>query len=89
MKYQNSYLLTLQFLGFRFHGWQKQPNTKTLHQAVDKTLGFALNHTEFKTLGAGRTDAKVSSTDYKLALYCNEEINLVEFREVSENQLLR
>ena len=36
------YLITIQYLGYRFHGWQKQPNVKTLHLMVDRTLNFIL-----------------------------------------------
>ena len=40
MKYKYFYIVTIQFLGFRFHGWQKQTNAKTLHEMVDKSLAF-------------------------------------------------
>ena len=47
MKYSNSYLISIQYLGFRFHGWQKQKNVMSLHEMVDKTLGFVFLHKEF------------------------------------------
>ena len=34
------YLVKFQFLGYRFHGWQKQPKTKTLHLMIDRTLKY-------------------------------------------------
>ena len=53
------YLVNVQFLGYRFHGWQKQPNTKTVHLMIDRTLKYILGEQKFKTLGAspfiGRT----------------------------------
>lgn len=55
------YLVKFQFLGYRYHGWQKQSNVKTLHAVIDRTLKYMLNGTKFKTLAAGRTDAKVSA----------------------------
>ena len=55
------YLVNVQFLGYRFHGWQKQPNTKTVHLMIDRTLKYILGEQKFKTLGAGRTDAMVSA----------------------------
>lgn len=79
MKYPYSYLIKIQFLGFRFHGWQKQTNQKTLHQSVDKTLGFVFGHSEFKSLGSGRTDAKVSSQNYTLQLFTKEPISKDSF----------
>ncbi len=75
MKYSKNYLIYLQFLGFRFSGWQKQKNAKTLHEMVDKSLSYALSHFNFKTLGIGRTDAKVSANSYYFQLFINEELN--------------
>ena len=42
---------------------------------VDKTIEFVLGHPDFKTLGCGRTDAKVSADDYPFELFCNQEIS--------------
>lgn len=74
MKYSKSYLISLGFLGFRFSGWQKQPNAKTLHDIVDKSLSFVLKEATYKTVGIGRTDAKVSANGYILQLFTNEKI---------------
>ena len=79
MKYSNSYLISIQYLGFRFHGWQKQKNVMSLHEMIDKTLGFVLDDTEFKTLGSGRTDSKVSANNYYFQLFINAPINSQEF----------
>lgn len=69
MKYSFSYLVQLQFLGFRFSGWQKQTNAKTLHDMVDKTLSFVFEDVAYKTIGVGRTDAKVSANRYYIQLF--------------------
>ena len=63
------YLVKVQFLGYRFHGWQKQPNTKTVHLMIDRTLKFILGEQKFKTLGAGRTDAMVSASEAAFELF--------------------
>ncbi|MDX1470844.1 MAG: tRNA pseudouridine(38-40) synthase TruA, partial [Flavobacteriaceae bacterium] len=57
------YLIKLQYLGYRFHGWQKQPKLKTVHLMIDKTLKYIFEEKVFKTLGAGRTDAMVSAEE--------------------------
>ncbi len=75
MKYKVSYIITIQFLGFRFHGWQKQTNAKTIHEMVDKTLFFVFDHHNFKTLGVGRTDAKVSANNYIFQIFVEELID--------------
>lgn len=63
------YLIKFQFLGYRFHGWQKQPNVKTIHLMIDRTLKYILGDQRFKTLGAGRTDAMVSAKEAALELF--------------------
>ena len=79
MKYQFSYLIRFQYLGFRFHGWQKQPDLKTVHFALDKTLNFVFEGIRFKSVGVGRTDAKVSSTDFVFQLFIDEEVAINRF----------
>ena len=81
MKYSYSYLISIQYLGFRFHGWQKQNNVMSLHEMIDKTLGFVFLHKNFKTLGSSRTDAKVSANTYFFQLFTNETIEATEFIE--------
>ncbi|PQJ77737.1 tRNA pseudouridine(38-40) synthase TruA [Polaribacter porphyrae] len=79
MKYSFSYVICLQFLGFRFSGWQKQINAKTLHDIVDKSLSFVLKKESYKTIGSSRTDAKVSANCYFFQLFLFEEIEQKDF----------
>ncbi|NNE31189.1 MAG: tRNA pseudouridine(38-40) synthase TruA [Winogradskyella sp.] len=67
------YLIKIQYLGYRFHGWQKQPDVKTIHLMIDRTLKYILKDTQFKTLGAGRTDAMVSANEAALELFIYNE----------------
>lgn len=73
------YLIHLQYLGFRFSGWQKQPGQKTVHLMVDKTVAFVLKHDRFKTMGCSRTDAKVSANHSAFELFLKEPIDMEEF----------
>ena len=75
------YLIKFQFLGYRFHGWQKQPNTKTLHLMIDRTMKYVLQDQHFKTLAASRTDAKVSAEEAAFELFFHDKPleNLVKF----------
>ncbi|WP_339704346.1 tRNA pseudouridine(38-40) synthase TruA [uncultured Kriegella sp.] len=66
------YLIRLQYLGFRYSGWQKQPHQRTIEGMVTKTLKFVLNGQKFKILGAGRTDAKVSAANTAFELFLEE-----------------
>jgi tRNA pseudouridine38-40 synthase len=67
------YIVRLQYLGFRFSGWQKQPGQLTIERMLTKTLKFILPEIPFKILGAGRTDAKVSSLDGAFELFVLEK----------------
>jgi tRNA pseudouridine38-40 synthase len=68
------YLIKIQYLGYRFHGWQKQPNLKTVHLMIDRTFNFILEGKPFKTLGSGRTDAMVSANETAFELFIYEKI---------------
>lgn len=68
------YLIRIQYLGYRFHGWQKQPKLKTIHLMIDRTFNFILDGKPFKTLGSGRTDAMVSANETAFELFLNEKI---------------
>ena len=68
------YVVKIQYLGYRFHGWQKQPNLKTIHLMIDRTFKFILEGKRFKTLAAGRTDAMVSANASAFELFLYEPI---------------
>lgn len=67
------YLIRLQYLGYRYSGWQKQPEHKTVEGMLTKTLKFILPGLRFKILGAGRTDAKVSAMDMAFELFLDHQ----------------
>lgn len=68
------YLLHLQFLGFRYHGWQKQPEVKTVQFMLERTLNTVLGEDSFKTLGASRTDSMVSAHQHLSQITTHQEI---------------
>lgn len=82
------YVITIQFLGYRFHGWQKQPTVKTVHLMIDRTLKFILEEKKFKSLGAGRTDAMVSAQEAAFELFLEEPIDdFEEFMQLFNQNL--
>ena len=83
------YLIKIQYLGYRFHGWQKQPDVKTVHLMIDRTLKFIFKDVKFKTLGAGRTDAMVSANEAALELFVYKEpiIDFNAFLELFNHNL--
>jgi tRNA pseudouridine38-40 synthase len=70
------YLVKIQYLGFRFHGWAKQPNLKTVHFMIDRTIAFVLEHKDFKTLGSSRTDGLVSANESAFELFVKEPLDM-------------
>jgi tRNA pseudouridine38-40 synthase len=79
MQIKYYYLINIQYLGFRFHGWQKQEGLKTVHSMIDRTVKFILKHDDFKTLGTSRTDAMVSANHSAFELFMNTPIDEESF----------
>lgn len=52
-------LLTLQYLGTRYGGWQLQATTPSVQQIVEEALARLFQLQEIRIHGAGRTDAGV------------------------------
>lgn len=67
------YLIKIQYLGYRLHGWQRQPGLKTVEGLVKKTLKFVLEDVRFKILGSSRTDAMVSAHESAFELFTDHE----------------
>ena len=74
METRYQYLLFVQFLGFRFRGWQHQPGQQTVEGMLKKTLKYILPGTSIKLLASGRTDAKVSARSLPVSLILPSEI---------------
>ncbi len=81
MQQMNYYLFTIRYLGFRYSGWQTQPHRKTLEQMLVKTFRYVLPGRDFKILGAGRTDAKVSAMEGAFELFIKGD-RLMELKEL-------
>jgi tRNA pseudouridine38-40 synthase len=75
------YLIKLQYLGFRYHGWQVQPNVKTVQKMVERTLSFVFDHTNFKILGASRTDMMVSANGSAFELFIDEDLDETDLKK--------
>ncbi|RJE72706.1 tRNA pseudouridine(38-40) synthase TruA [Reichenbachiella sp. MSK19-1] len=69
------YLIELQYLGFRYHGFQKQPNVKTVQLVLERTLNYVLGHKDHKVLPSGRTDAMVSANQAYIELFVKEQLD--------------
>lgn len=82
------YIIGLQYLGFRFHGWQKQPDVNTVERMVERTLKYVLEGKSFKVLASGRTDAKVSVNQTYVELFIdNEPLDIDNFFKAFNDNL--
>lgn len=87
MKFKQSNLFHIQFLGFRYHGWLKLEGYKTIQGMIDKTFEFIFKHNNFKTIGCSRTDAKVSATHYVFELLSDENLKEETFLPLMNKNL--
>ncbi len=53
------YILTIEYAGTRYSGWQIQKNARTVAGEIERAIGAATGRTTFELYGAGRTDAGV------------------------------
>lgn len=87
MRYPHLYLIHLQYLGFRYHGWQIQPDVKTLQYMINRTITYVLGHSRFKTIGSSRTDAMVSANHTIFELFLKEDIEADSFLQLFNENL--
>ena len=57
-------LLTIEYDGTNYSGWQKQPNVRTIQGEIEKAIFNSIGQ-EVEIFGSGRTDAKVHALNQK------------------------
>ena len=79
----------MQYLGYRLHGWQKQPGVKTVEGLITKTLRYVMPEAQYKILGTSRTDAMVSAEESAFELFLDHEPlqDLEEFLDLFNKNL--
>ncbi len=68
------YFIELAYNGTRFHGWQVQPNAKTVQESLEKALSTVCRE-PIAVTGAGRTDTGVHAS-YFVAHFDSEKATL-------------
>lgn len=71
-------LLTIEYNGKRYEGWQSQPSGNTVQQTVEKAV-FALTGEEVDLVASGRTDAGVHAEGQKAHFDTNASIPAEKF----------
>jgi tRNA pseudouridine38-40 synthase len=59
------YFIELSYLGKNYHGWQRQPNAKTIQEVIENSLSLLLSDS-IAVVGCGRTDAGVHASQFFL-----------------------
>ncbi len=57
------YFIEIQYKGTSYHGWQFQPNARTVQEVLDQALSIFCAE-KIDTLGCGRTDTGVHATQF-------------------------
>ncbi|GAA5027877.1 tRNA pseudouridine synthase A [Marivirga lumbricoides] len=75
-RFHHFYLVEIQYLGYRLHGWQFQHGLKTVQGFLELTVKFVLGEEQpFKIMGSGRTDAMVSASSSYFELFLENGID--------------
>ena len=54
-----NYAALIEYDGTRYHGWQRQANSRTIQEEIEKALTISCNQSSIAVTGSGRTDAGV------------------------------
>ncbi|WP_158858743.1 tRNA pseudouridine(38-40) synthase TruA [Lunatibacter salilacus] len=82
-----TYLFTIQYLGLRYHGWQRQKGVKTIQGTLERNFRHVLGHEDFNILGASRTDSGVSCLNGAFELFLKENLELSTFIQAANENL--
>lgn len=81
------YFIELAYDGTEYHGWQIQPNAKTIQESLNNALSTILR-TEVYTIGCGRTDTGVHATTFYAHFDVEQELANPEEVAYRANQVL-
>ena len=69
------FFIELSYKGTNYHGWQEQPNAKTVQAEINRALSTILN-TNIEVIGAGRTDTGVHSNQMFAHFDCDIDFDI-------------
>jgi tRNA pseudouridine38-40 synthase len=83
-----NFRITIQYDGTNYHGWQIQPNGRTVQGELRRALSI-LDHRPVTVYGAGRTDAGVHAEGQVANFFVEREFDLRELRDAINGNLDR
>lgn len=83
-----NFLLSLSYDGGNYFGWIIQPHQRTIQGALNQAIKRVTKTTNFKTLGASKTDAGVHALDQKVILNCDFEPSDLKRFQLALNKAL-
>ena len=69
----NNYHIIIEYLGFKYVGWQVQKKGNSIQSVIEKALRKTLK-LKVKIIGSGRTDAGVNAFGQSANFFCQSEI---------------
>lgn len=69
------YLMTFSYDGTNYHGYQIQPNKKTIQENIEEKLTQINSNKQVKITATGRTDAHVHAINQKAHFYMDKKID--------------
>lgn len=81
------YFVQLRFKGTAYHGWQIQPNARSVQEVLERALSTLLRE-EISVVGAGRTDTGVHASFFILHFETGHEIANPENLTAKMNRFL-
>lgn len=82
------YFLTLAYNGTSFHGWQRQPNARSVQQELEEALSTLLRES-ITIVGAGRTDTGVHAKEMMAHFEANLSLETEENLPYLLNRFLK
>lgn len=79
-------LLTIEYDGTNYSGWQKQPNVSTIQGEIEKAIFNSIGQ-EVEIFGSGRTDAKVHALNQKAHFDLAVPVPVSKLAEIINNCL--